>query len=163
MSNIQDPRSKPVIIKKSMLHNKSHDKLALQVEHALQDEHAASRLSKRMQEDQDISKQVKLILAEQGLHVDVLLAKYKDILNMPHKQPLASDVIKVLDRLMLLQGINMQHVDHAEQDSMTIAMQSKTKHEVKQYIMTVTSKTQDILSKLDKLEHAEQAEQEDQE
>ena len=97
---------------------------------------------------QDIQEEIKLLLAKHDLTMNDIISRYKEILSEPHKQPLASDIVKVLENLQKLHNIEAP----GDKTSVTVILAGKSNTEIREYLTDITSKTQNYLDKLKAIE-----------
>ena len=94
---------------------------------------------------EDQVKEVKRLLVEKGLTIDMILDRYKDIAETNPKSVLASDVLKVLERLERLHGLQDKSDDQLQ---IRALIQNKSASEITTTLIEITGKTQEYIKKL---------------
>lgn len=102
----------------------------------------------------NVMKDVKRILIENGLTLDYIINTYKSVLLEEHDKPKASDVLKALGRLEKLHGITNKTIEKQEDIPLSV---NKALHEGKidNFIINITNKTNDYISKLEDIQDGE--------
>ena len=134
----------PLGIKKSYSTQGDNKAISI-IKHTLQGKQVPSSLADHTVRD------VRRLLVEHGLTLENVVERYKRILNEPSEVPKASDVLKVLERISSLHGINVNtdHMDRDETDLHGDAQKAMRDGTIQTYIIETTQKTQAIIQKLE--------------
>lgn len=93
----------------------------------------------------NVLKEIKLLLNQEGLTKEFIIRAYRGILEQEYEKPKASDVLKILERLEKLHGIQEKE-DHKIPRGLEDAI---TRGQVTTFIIGITKKTQDYLKRLE--------------
>lgn len=132
------------LVSKTFLPDKS--KSIIQVEQVLQGQRDITR--------PEVRQEVEMLLVKHGLTIDKILSSYKSIISSPDIKYKGSDVVKVLERLEKLHGLDTNSFDEATQ-KIVGELQSQSVDEIKIKFTEITMKTQDYLKRLEQVEEAE--------
>lgn len=132
------------LVSKTFLPDKS--KSIKQVEQVLQCQRDITR--------PEVRQEVEMLLVKHGLTIDKILSSYKSIISSPDIKYKGSDVVKVLERLERLHGLDTNSFDEATQ-KIVGELQSQSVDEIKIKFTEITMKTQDYLKRLEQVEEAE--------
>jgi len=132
------------LVSKTFLPDKS--KSIKQVEQVLQGQRDITR--------PEVRQEVEMLLVKHGLTIDKILSSYKSIISSPDIKYKGSDVVKVLERLEKLHGLDTNSFDEATQ-KIVGELQSQSVDEIKIKFTEITMKTQDYLKRLEQVEEAE--------
>ena len=132
------------LVSKTFLPDKS--KSIKQVEQVLQGQKDITR--------PEVRQEVEMLLVKHGLTIDKILSSYKSIISSPDIKYKGSDVVKVLERLEKLHGLDTNSFDEATQ-KIVGELQSQSVDEIKIKFTEITMKTQDYLKRLEQVEEAE--------
>jgi len=132
------------LVSKTFLPDKS--KSIKQVEQVLQGQRDITR--------PEVRQEVEMLLVKHGLTIDKILSSYKSIISSPDIKYKGSDVVKVLERLERLHGLDTNSFDEATQ-KIVGELQSQSVDEIKIKFTEITMKTQDYLKRLEQVEEAE--------
>ena len=132
------------LVSKTFLPDKS--KSIKQVEQVLQGQKDITR--------PEVRQEVEMLLVKHGLTIDKILSSYKSIISSPDIKYKGSDVVKVLERLERLHGLDTNSFDEATQ-KIVGELQSQSVDEIKIKFTEITMKTQDYLKRLEQVEEAE--------
>lgn len=132
------------LVSKTFLPDKS--KSIKQVEQVLQGQRDIRR--------PEVRQEVEMLLVKHGLTIDKILSSYKSIISSPDIKYKGSDVVKVLERLEKLHGLDTNSFDEATQ-KIVGELQSQSVDEIKIKFTEITMKTQDYLKRLEQVEEAE--------
>lgn len=95
----------------------------------------------------DQVKELRRLMTAKGITIEVLLDKYKAILDKKEIAFKGSDVLKALERLEKLLGLTDKSDEQLQIKALT---QTKTANEITTTLIEITGKTQDYLDRLQK-------------
>jgi len=99
---------------------------------------------------EDIKKELKRIMIEEGLSIRELIKEYKSIIRVSGSVKYrGSDVVKVIENLTKLHGIEDKNDG---EDKFRALLQSKSEDEIKTILIETTNKTMEYLTRLDTLQ-----------
>lgn len=92
------------------------------------------------------AEELKRVLVEEGLDLRVLIRRLKDIALNKEAEIKGSDVVKVLERLLQLHGVEESQAP--VESKVSLLFQSKSLDDVKSFLMEITQKTTNYLDKM---------------
>ena len=92
-----------------------------------------------------VLQEIKLLLIDKGLTVEYIIEKYKEILDQGFSKPKAGEILKALERLEKLHGIEEKRAEKIP----GVLADAIERGQVTTFIIGITKKTQEYLRRLE--------------
>jgi hypothetical protein len=133
------------LVKSGLINNTEKSKANELLQRVEKGKHLPSRLL----DNKNVLKECRRLLIEKGLTLEAILDEYSKILQGPRKEAKTSDIVKILENISKLHGLDINKPDsEIIPDTLRKSIQEGN---VTTYIMAITSKTSSYLDKLNKL------------
>ena len=97
---------------------------------------------------EDVRLEARRLAIEKGLTVESVVDKYKDIINTPDVKYKGSDVLKAIERIEKIHGLNDEESFHKSADKLAVMLQDRDISEIQVMFLQITKTTERYLKVL---------------